>query len=48
MFRLTRRSSTRSGVRFCDDCAEVTTAEQRTHARIEATRTHPTAITGPR
>lgn len=38
MFRITRRPATES-VRFCDDCARVSTAAQRTQRRYEQTRT---------
>ncbi|MET7402250.1 hypothetical protein ABZS66_53095 [Dactylosporangium sp. NPDC005572] len=48
MFRIRRRAGTPDRVRFCDGCAEVTTADQRAHARIERTRTHLTTLTGPR
>ncbi|MBM0275169.1 hypothetical protein [Micromonospora tarensis] len=39
MFRLTRRPrASTAGVRFCDSCAEVSTAEQRARRRFDATR----------
>ncbi|WP_426513052.1 hypothetical protein ACPPVO_21820 [Dactylosporangium sp. McL0621] len=48
MFRTLRRASRQTEVRFCDGCATVSTSDQRVSARIERTRTHLTAITGPR
>ncbi|MFG2041614.1 hypothetical protein [Dactylosporangium sp. NPDC048998] len=48
MFRTLRRASRQTGVRFCDGCATVSTPDERTRTRIERTRTHLTAITGPR
>ncbi|MGC4834959.1 hypothetical protein ACLQ3D_10715 [Micromonospora vinacea] len=40
MFRLTRRQRASTiGVRFCDSCAEVSTAEQRAQRRFDAART---------
>jgi hypothetical protein len=40
MFRFARRTRTADGVRFCDSCAEVTTAEQRAARHYERARTH--------
>ncbi|WP_426513396.1 hypothetical protein ACPPVO_23965 [Dactylosporangium sp. McL0621] len=48
MFRTLRRPRPEAGVRFCDGCATVSTAEQRVSARVERARTHLTALTGPR
>ena len=36
MFRINRRTARLSGVRFCDSCAEVTTAAER--ARLHGDR----------
>lgn len=43
MFHLTRRTPTADGIRFCDACASVSTAEQRAHRRYEHTRTQALA-----
>jgi hypothetical protein len=43
MFRITRRRPTEAGVRFCDGCAEVTTAAQRAERHHERTRTRALA-----
>ncbi|MGI5239719.1 hypothetical protein [Dactylosporangium sp. CA-139066] len=48
MFRTLRRPRPPAGVRFCDGCASVSTPDQRAGARIERTRTHLTALAGPR
>lgn len=48
MFRALRRATRQTDVRFCDGCATVSTPDQRVSARIERTRTHLTAIAGPR
>ncbi|WP_271189572.1 hypothetical protein [Dactylosporangium matsuzakiense] len=48
MFRSLRRVRAVSGVRFCDSCATVSTPDQRTSVRIERTRTHLSALAGPR
>ncbi|MDG6108759.1 hypothetical protein Daura_30660 [Dactylosporangium aurantiacum] len=48
MFRLPRRSAAPAGVRFCDGCAEVSTAAQRAQRRVERTRTALAALAGPR
>jgi|KBSSwiStaDraftv2_1062776.scaffolds.fasta_scaffold331481_4 hypothetical protein len=37
MFHIARRRTRPAGVRFCDGCAEVTTAEQRARRRYERT-----------
>ncbi|MGI5175330.1 hypothetical protein ACQEVZ_03245 [Dactylosporangium sp. CA-152071] len=37
MFRFRRRAMRPSGVRFCDSCAEVTTADERARRRHEHT-----------
>ncbi|WP_158624079.1 hypothetical protein [Micromonospora sp. HM5-17] len=39
MLRLFRRRSPVAGVRFCDGCAEVTTAEQRVRRRYDRDHT---------
>ncbi|MFI6263211.1 hypothetical protein [Micromonospora sp. NPDC051006] len=40
MFGKTRRSAAaRAGVRFCDSCAQVSTATQRAQQRFESART---------
>ena len=39
MFRINRRRAADAGVRFCDGCAEVTTAAHRAERRLERTRT---------
>lgn len=38
MWQKTRRRRIRDGVRFCDGCAEVTSAEQRANRRYERVR----------
>ncbi|MGI5243152.1 hypothetical protein [Dactylosporangium sp. CA-139066] len=48
MFRFARRPAVPAGVRFCDGCAKVTTADQRARRSLDRTRTALTAITGPR
>ncbi|MEV4511222.1 hypothetical protein AB0K00_19885 [Dactylosporangium sp. NPDC049525] len=48
MFRFSRRSAVKAGVRFCDGCAEVSTAAERAQRRVERTRTELTALAGPR
>lgn len=52
MFRLTRRatsnSALRGGIRFCDGCAEVSTAADRAQRRMERTRADLAALAGPR
>jgi hypothetical protein len=47
MFRLSRRSGD-AGVRFCDSCTEVSTAEERARRRQDRTRTQISALLGPR
>lgn len=39
MFRFTRRARIAEGVRFCDSCAEVTTADQRATSHYERAHT---------
>lgn len=39
MLRINRRRAVDAGVRFCDGCAEVTTAAQRAERRLERART---------
>ena len=39
MFRFTRRTRTAESIRFCDGCAEVTTAAQRAEQRYDQART---------
>ena len=46
--RLARRSAAHSGVRFCDSCAEVSTAAERARRRIDRTRADVAALAGPR
>ncbi|MEQ4306154.1 hypothetical protein ABNF97_33020 [Plantactinospora sp. B6F1] len=48
MFRLFRRRSPLAGVRFCDGCAEVTTAEQRARRRYDRGHTDTYPLTLPR
>jgi hypothetical protein len=43
MFQLTRRRPVESGIRFCDRCAEVTTAAQRADQVRERVRTQALA-----
>jgi hypothetical protein len=38
MFRFGRRTDALENVRFCDECAEVTSEGQRARRRYEATR----------
>ncbi|GIE36662.1 hypothetical protein Ait01nite_097070 [Actinoplanes italicus] len=40
MFRFTRRTRIAEGVRFCDGCAEVTTADQHATRHCERARIH--------
>lgn len=47
MFRITRRARTADGVRFCDGCAEVTTAAQRAERRYERERQRWQHLTMP-
>lgn len=47
MFRITRRRPVETGVRFCDGCAEVTTAAQRAERRAERTRSQAMTWTAP-
>ncbi|GIJ63340.1 hypothetical protein [Virgisporangium aurantiacum] len=39
MFRISRRPPVETGIRFCDRCAEVTTAAQRARDRHDRART---------
>ncbi|GAA1533044.1 hypothetical protein GCM10009827_058800 [Dactylosporangium maewongense] len=48
MFRFPRRSAAQAGVRFCDGCAEVSTAADRAWRRVERTRAELAALAGPR
>ena len=48
MFRITRRSQAAETVRFCDGCAEVTTATQRAERHYERGRAHWQALGLPR
>jgi hypothetical protein len=45
MFRPSRRRATDPGVRFCDGCAEVSTAAQRADRLRERVRTEALAVT---
>jgi hypothetical protein len=47
MFRLSRRPVA-AGVRFCDTCTEVSTAEERARRRQDRTRAQISALLGPR
>ena len=47
MLRITRRA-TGSGVRFCDSCAQVTTAEQRARRHLDRVRAQAQAWALPR
>ncbi|MGI5151340.1 hypothetical protein ACQEVC_34090 [Plantactinospora sp. CA-294935] len=48
MLCLFRRRSPVMGVRFCDGCAEVTTAEQRARRRYDRSHTDIYPLTLPR
>jgi hypothetical protein len=48
MLRLFRRRSREPGVRFCDGCAEVTTAEQRARRRYDRGHTNSYPLMLPR
>ena len=48
MIRLLRRTEPTAGVRFCDGCAEVTTAAQRARDRHDQTRTAAYTLAGVR
>ena len=48
MFRIIRRRTPELGVRFCDSCAEVTTADERARRRYDRTRADVQAFTWPR
>lgn len=49
MFGFTRRSSAlRAGVRFCDSCAQVSTADQRAQRRYDRARTAVYTLISPR
>jgi hypothetical protein len=48
MFRLTRRADRLADVRFCDSCAEVTTAGERARRHYERTVHHVLAQVLPR
>ncbi|MBW6439204.1 hypothetical protein KZ829_36320 [Actinoplanes hulinensis] len=48
MFRFTRRTRVAEGVRFCDSCAEVTTADQRAAQHYARARAHWPAFGLPR
>ncbi|MEO3745329.1 hypothetical protein [Plantactinospora sp. B5E13] len=48
MLRLFRRRFRAAGVRFCDGCAEVTTAEQRARRRYDRGHTDIYPLTLPR
>ena len=43
-----RQAPVVAGVRFCDPCAEVSTAEQRARLRFEQARTRAYLLAGPR
>jgi len=47
MVRLLRRPAPR-GVRFCDNCVEVTTGEERARRRYDRVRVALVTWTGPR
>ncbi|MEV4760762.1 hypothetical protein AB0J86_37450 [Micromonospora sp. NPDC049559] len=47
MLRFVRRRGAAAGVRFCDGCAEVTTAEQRARRHHERAHTDVLARTWP-
>ncbi|SCL35065.1 hypothetical protein GA0070624_5159 [Micromonospora rhizosphaerae] len=49
MFGFTRRPRTPlPGVRFCDSCAQVSTAAQRAERRLDRARTTAYTLTSPR
>jgi hypothetical protein len=48
MFRLGRRSAAGAGVRFCDSCAEVSTAGERARRQHDRVRAQIAAVLGPR
>lgn len=48
MFRFTRRAVRLSGVRFCDSCAEVTTAAERARRHYEHAVTRALGRAWPR
>ena len=48
MFRTARRTARLSGVRFCDRCAEVTTAAERARLHHDRTVTRVLAQMRPR
>ena len=48
MFRFPRRSAAQASVRFCDGCAEVSTAADRARRRMDRTRAGLTALAGLR
>jgi hypothetical protein len=48
MFRFGRRPVADAGVRFCDSCTEVSTAEGRARRRLDLSRAHIAAVIGPR
>jgi hypothetical protein len=48
MFRLSRRTTADAGVRFCDSCSEVSTAEVRARRQHDRVRAQLAAVLGPR
>ncbi|SNT60826.1 hypothetical protein SAMN05421812_112206 [Asanoa hainanensis] len=48
MFRIGRRPAAEAGVRFCDSCTEVSTADERARRRLDQNRAHIAAVIGPR
>jgi hypothetical protein len=48
MFGKALRSPAHAEVRFCDSCAEVSTAAERARRRYEDARTAAQALVGPR
>jgi len=48
MFRFARRAGWLAGVRFCDGCAEVTTAGARARRHHERTVLRAQTLVGPR
>ena len=48
MFRIARRHLVAAEVRFCDSCAEVTTADERARRRYDRARAEIHTFTWPR